>query len=232
MDFNRRKDLVFILLAGFFITNAIVAELIGGKLVRFFGLFTQSLGIILWPVVFVLTDLINEHYGKQGVKKLTYITVGLISYTFLLVSVGIRIPAVDFSPVSDASFLTVFGQSQWIMAGSILAFLISQLVDVYIFWLFRQRTGKRLIWLRATGSTVVSQLVDTFVVQFVAFVLPGKWAMDEFLRNSSWGYSFKLLVALCLIPFIYLGHFLINRLIGEPAEPSETTLPLPPDKQT
>jgi uncharacterized integral membrane protein (TIGR00697 family) len=210
MDFNKRKDLVFIVLAGFFITNAIVAELIGGKLVKFFGLFTQSIGIILWPVVFVLTDLINEHYGKQGVRKLTYITVGLISYMFIIISISLHINAVDFSPVNDETFKTVFGQSQWIIVGSVIAFLISQLVDVYIFWLFRDRTGHKFIWLRATGSTVVSQLIDTFVVQFIAFVLPGKWAFDEFVRNATWGYSFKLLVALCLIPLIYLGHFAIN----------------------
>ncbi len=128
-------------LAGFFVTNAIVAELIGGKLVQFFGIFTQSIGIILWPVVFILTDLINEHYGKNGVRKLTYITVGLIIYTFVLLSIAIELPAVNFSPVNDSVFRTVFGQSQWIIVGSITAFLTSQLIDVYIFWLFRNRTG-------------------------------------------------------------------------------------------
>jgi queuosine precursor transporter len=215
MDLNKRKDVIFLVLAGFFITNAVVAELIGGKLVKFFGLFTQSLGIILWPVVFILTDLINEHYGKQGVRKLTYITVGLISYMFLIISISLHINAVDFSPVNDETFKTVFGQSQWIIVGSIIAFLLSQLVDVYVFWLFRNRTGNRLIWLRATGSTVVSQLIDTFVVQFIAFVLPGKWAFDEFLRNAAWGYSFKLLVALCLIPLIYVGHYAINKFMGK-----------------
>jgi uncharacterized integral membrane protein (TIGR00697 family) len=213
MDFTKRKDLVFLVLAGFFVTNAIVAELIGGKLVQFFGLFTQSIGIILWPVVFVLTDLINEHYGKQGVRKLTYITVGLIAYTYILISIGLQIKAVSFSPVNDSNFQAVFGQSQWIIVGSIVAFFISQLVDVYIFWIFRARTGHKMIWLRSTGSTVVSQLIDTFVVQFIAFVLPGKWAFNEFVRNAAWGYSFKLLVALCLIPLIYLGHFAINRFM-------------------
>jgi uncharacterized integral membrane protein (TIGR00697 family) len=218
MDFNKRKDIVFLILAGFFITNAIVAELIGGKLVQFFGLFTQSLGIILWPFVFILTDLINEHYGKAGVRKLTFITVGLIAYTFILISVALNIPAVDFSPVNDETFKVVFGQSQWIIVGSIVAFLISQLVDVYVFWLFRQRTGSRMIWLRATGSTVVSQLIDTFVVQFIAFVVPGKWALDEFVRNATWGYSFKLLVAWCLIPLIYLGHYAINKFLKKDTE--------------
>jgi uncharacterized integral membrane protein (TIGR00697 family) len=215
MDFNKRKDLVFIILAGFFVTNAIVAELIGGKLVQFFGLFTQSIGIILWPVVFLLTDLINEHYGKQGVRKLTYITVGLIVYTFVLLTIGLQIPAVGFSPVSDNDFKTVFGQSQWIIVGSIVAFLTSQLVDVYIFWMFRNKTGGKLIWLRATGSTVISQLIDTFVVQYIAFVLPGKWAFDEFLKNASWGYCFKLLVAVCLIPLIYVGHYGIKKFLKE-----------------
>lgn len=213
MDFNKRKDLVFIILAGFFITNAIVAELIGGKLIQFFGLFTQSIGIILWPFVFILTDLINEHYGKQGVRKLTYITVGLIAYTFILISIGLNINAVLFSPVNDENFRIVFGQSQWIIIGSIIAFLVSQLVDVYVFWLFRNRTGNKMIWLRATGSTVVSQLIDTFIVQYVAFVLPAKWTMDEFIHNATWGYSFKLIIAVCLIPFIYIGHYVINKFL-------------------
>ncbi len=213
MDLKSRKDIVFLVLAGFFITNAIVAELIGGKLVQFFGLFTQSIGIILWPVIFLLTDLINEYYGKDGVKKLTYITVGLISFTFILLTVALNIPATSFSPVSDDIFKTIFGQSQWIIVGSIIAFLLSQLVDVYVFWAFKKVTGDKHIWLRATGSTMVSQLIDTFVVQFIAFVLPGKWPFSEFLTNASWGYAFKLLVALALIPMIYLGHYVIGKYL-------------------
>lgn len=213
MNLKSKKDIVFLVLAGFFITNAIVAELIGGKLVTFFGLFTQSIGIILWPTIFLLTDLINEYFGKDGVRKLTYITIALISFTFIILSIALNIEATSFSPVSDDAFRTVFGQSQWIIVGSIIAFLVSQLVDVYVFWFFKTITGNKHIWLRATGSTLVSQLVDTFVVQYIAFVLPGKWAFDEFLRNASWGYTFKLLVALALIPLIYIGHHVIGRYI-------------------
>lgn len=213
MDLKSRKDIVFLTLAGFFITNAIVAELIGGKLVQFFGLFTQSIGIILWPVIFLLTDLINEYYGKDGVKKLTYITVVLISFTFILLTVALNMEATSFSPVSDSVFRTVFGQSQWIIVGSIIAFLFSQLIDVYIFLSFKKVTGHKHIWLRATGSTIVSQLVDTFVVQFIAFVLPGKWPFSDFLVNASWGYAFKLLVALSLIPLIYVGHYFIGKYL-------------------
>lgn len=213
MNLKNKKDIVFLVLAGFFITNAIVAELIGGKLVTFFGLFTQSIGIILWPTIFLLTDLINEYFGKDGVRKLTYITIALISFTFIILSIALNIEATSFSPVSDDAFRKVFGQSQWIIVGSIIAFLVSQLVDVYVFWFFKTITGNKHIWLRATGSTLVSQLVDTFVVQYIAFVLPGKWAFDEFLRNASWGYVFKLLVAIALIPLIYIGHHFIGRYI-------------------
>lgn len=213
MDFKNKKDLVFLVLAGFFITNAVTAELIGGKLVNFFGIFTQSIGIILWPVVFLLTDLINEHFGKDGVRKLTFITVGLIIYVYVLLSIAIKIPAVPFSPVNDSNFQTVFGQSQWIIIGSITAFVLSQLVDVYTFWLIRKATGKYMIWLRATGSTIISQLIDTLVVQFIAFVIPGYWTLSDFVVNAMYGYAFKLIVAVALIPLIYLGHILIEKII-------------------
>lgn len=209
LDFNKRKDIVFLVLAGFFITNAIVAELIGGKLVQFFGLFTQSISIIMWPIIFLLTDLINEYYGKNGVKKLTYITVGLISFTYIILAISMSIPATSFSTVSDGAYTTVFGQSQWIIVGSVTAFLVSQLVDVQIFWMFKKLTGNKYIWLRATGSTVISQMIDTFIVQFIAFVVPGKWLFSEFLVNAAWGYGFKLIVAIVLTPLIYLGHYVI-----------------------
>jgi uncharacterized integral membrane protein (TIGR00697 family) len=213
MDFKNRKDIVFLVLAGFFITNALIAELIGGKLIQFFGLFTQSIGIILWPIVFILTDLINEHFGKDGVKKLTYVTVGLISFAFIILTIAIKIPATTFSPINNEVFKTVFGQSQWIIIGSIVAFFISQLVDVYVFVILKKITGNKFIWLRATGSTLVSQLVDTFIVQYIAFVLPAKWTLDEFITNASWGYLFKLIIAISLIPIIYLGHYLIGKYL-------------------
>jgi len=126
-----------------------------------------------------------------------------------------QIPATSFSPVSDESFRKVFGQSMYIIIGSICAFIVSQLVDSTIFWMLRERTGKNMIWLRSTGSTVISQLVDTFIVQFIAFVIPGVWTMDVFLKNASFGYVFKLIVAIAIIPLIYLVHFLIDKYLGK-----------------
>ena len=213
MNLSNRKDIIFIILAGFFITNTIVAELIGGKLIQFFGLFTQSIGIILWPIVFVMTDLINEYFGKSGVRKLTFITIGLIIYTYFIITIGINMPSTSFSPVDDFNFKKVFGQSQWIIVGSIIAFLCSQLVDVYFFWVFRKMTNGKMIWFRATASTVISQLFDTFIVQFIAFVLPGYWSFQEFMKNAAIGYVFKLMIAIALIPMIYILHRVISKYL-------------------
>jgi hypothetical protein len=215
MNLTNKKDIVFLILAGFFITNAIIAEMIGGKLIMFFGIFTQSIGIVLWPVVFITTDLVNEYYGKEGVKKLSFITVALIAFMFVILFICINIPAVAFSPVSDEIFRKTFGQSLYIIVGSIIAFITSQLLDSFIFWSLRNKTGKKMIWLRATGSTIISQLLDTLVVQFIAFVVPGIWKFNEFIKNAAMGYAFKLIIAVVLIPLIYLAHYLIDKYLGE-----------------
>ena len=212
--FNSRKDILFTILAGFFVTNAIVGELIGGKLIQL-GPFTMSIGIIPWPVVFLTTDIINEYFGKKGVRRLTLMTAGLIIYTFILLLAGMSISASGISPVTDEQFRGVFGQSMWIIVGSITAFLASQLVDVLVFWLIRSRTGKRMIWLRATGSTVVSQLIDTFIVTGIAFWLPGKLSFTEFINTAFTGYSAKLIIAVALTPLIYVGHALVHRYLGK-----------------
>ncbi|KIA87276.1 queuosine precursor transporter [Flavobacterium sp. AED] len=216
--FRSKKDIVFVILAGIFITNAVVAELIGGKLIQV-GPFVMSIGILPWPVVFLTTDLINEYFGEKGVKKLSYITACLIAYAFIILLLAILVPAAKgISPVNDSQFYAVFGQSMWIIAGSIIAFLVSQLIDVTVFWFFKNRTGERKIWLRTTGSTVVSQLFDSFIVLGIAFWLPGKINFDTFLSSAIIGYTFKLGIAILLTPLIYLGHHLIKKYLSEETE--------------
>ncbi|MBP6182548.1 queuosine precursor transporter [Flavobacterium sp.] len=216
--FRSKKDIVFVILAGIFITNAVVAELIGGKLIQV-GPFVMSIGILPWPVVFLTTDLINEYFGEKGVKKLSFITACLIAYAFIILLLAILVPAAKgISPVNDSQFYAVFGQSMWIIAGSIIAFLVSQLIDVTVFWFFKNRTGERKIWLRTTGSTVVSQLFDSFIVLGIAFWLPGKINFDTFLSSAIIGYTFKLGIAILLTPIIYLGHHSIKKYLSEETE--------------
>ena len=213
--FKTRKDFVFVILAGIFITNAVTAELIGGKLIQI-GPFVMSIGILPWPIVFLTTDLINEYFGEKGVKKLSLITACLIAYAFVILLVSIGIPAAKgISPVSNEQFQAVFGQSMWIIVGSIIAFMFSQLIDVTVFWFFKNKTGDQKIWLRTTGSTIISQLFDSFIVLGIAFWLPGKINFDTFISSALTGYTFKLIIAIVLTPLIYLGHYAIKKYLAD-----------------
>lgn len=223
-----RKDIIFVILGGFFLTNALLAEMIGGKLIYVgsdssrvgpFGPFIMSVGIIPWPVVFLTTDLINEYFGKRGVRRLTFLAAGMIFYAFVVLWITMQVsavpPSVPGKGVNDESYNRVFGQSQWIIVGSLTAFLVSQLIDVFVFQVLRKRTGKALLWLRATGSTVVSQLIDSVIVLYIGLAIPLEWDFRQFSSVALTNYSVKLLVALAMTPLIYAGHWGIERFLGK-----------------
>jgi len=232
---SSKKDKLFFTLGAFFITNAVVAEIIGGKLIVLgsadfqftlnLGLFTTqigpfilSVGVLPWPIVFLSTDLINEYFGKQGVRRITNIGVIMIIYTFLILFVTMIPKAAEgISPVSDQSYRQVLSQSMWIIVGSITAFIVSQIVDVVVFHIFRRRTGGKYLWMRATGSTVVSQLIDSVVILGIAFYLPGKINLSQYLGFAITNYSYKVLIAILITPLIYLGHGIIDRYLGKEA---------------
>lgn len=211
-----RRDVLYLLLAGVFVTNALLGELTGGKLVHV-GPFLMSVGILPWPIVFLTTDLMNEYFGRRGVRRLTLVTIGLIIYAFVVVFAEIAVPASPVSPVQSEPFQIVFGQSLWIIVGSVTAFAMSQFVDVIIFWFVRHRTGGRHLWLRATGSTAISQLIDSVVITGIAFWLPGKLSFANFLNMALTNYSYKLLIAIGLTPAIYVAHAMIDRFLGTQA---------------
>lgn len=220
-----RKDVVFAILGGFFLTNALIAEMIGGKLIYVappdfrigpLGPFEMSVGIIPWPVVFLTTDLINEYFGRRGVRRLTFLAAGMIAYAFLVLALTIPIPSTG-SGVDQKAFESVFGASRSIIIGSLAAFLFSQLLDVFIFHVLRRRTGKALLWLRATGSTVISQLFDTLIVLYIGLAIPFEWGAAKFFSVAATNYSVKLLVAVAMTPLIYLAHWGVERYLGKRA---------------
>ncbi|MEO5564897.1 MAG: queuosine precursor transporter, partial [Chitinophagaceae bacterium] len=187
---------LFIILSGFFIANALIAELMGVKLfslestlgispiqLNIFGndfSFNLTAGVLLWPVVFIMTDIINEYYGVTGVRFLSFMAIGLISYAFIMFQGAIHLTPAGFwvgnyaqqgVPDADKAYRAIFGQSSWIIVGSLFAFMVGQVLDVFIFHKIKKLTGEKQIWLRSTGSTVVSQFVDSFVVLFIAFYI-------------------------------------------------------------
>lgn len=211
-----RRDGVFLVLAGVFITHALLGEILGGKLVRVND-WIMSVGVVPWPVVFVTTDLVNEYFGPKAVRRLTLLTIGLIAYAFAVIYACIAVPVADISPVDQDSFVRVLGQSMWIIVGSIVAFATSQLVDVVVFTQLRARTSGRLLWARAVGSTVISQLIDTFVINAIAFGVPGKISAAAVIELSITNYAYKFLIAIATLPLVYLGHSVVDRyLAGDP----------------
>ncbi len=235
-----RPARLFVVLSGFFLANALIAEFVGIKifaLERTLGvdpfnwrLFGQSgslsftAGVLLWPVVFVMTDVINEYYGRRGVRFISWVAVALISYAFIAAYVAIILAPAEWwvtvnadrgVPDMQAAFNAVFGQGMWTIGGSVTAFLIGQLIDVGVFHRIRTLTGERWIWLRATGSTAVSQLIDSFIVLYIAFVLgPQQWPVSLFLAVGTVNYCYKLLMACLLIPLIYLARRRIDGYLG------------------
>ncbi len=232
---------LFIILAGFFITNALLAEIIGVKLFSlekslglepanlvFFGnnfSFNLTAGVMLWPVVFIMTDIINEYYGPKGVRMLTYITIVLIAYAFVMFFGAIRLTPADFwakdyfngVPDSDKAISGIFAQSQSIIIASLIAFFISQVLDGFVFHKINKVTGESKIWLRATASTLISQLIDSFVVLFIAFYLlpQGKaWTLSQVLTTCTGNYIYKFVIAIVMTPVIYLVHGGIERYLG------------------
>ncbi|NBR14328.1 MAG: VUT family protein [Flavobacteriales bacterium] len=223
---NERRQWLFIFLVGLFITNAVTAELISNKLIQIpidfsifgnkFGPFTTIVGILPWPIVFILTDLMNEFYGQKAVKRVSWITAALIAYCFIVVGVSLSIPAFEIKGsnlATNASYNQVFGQAQMVIVGSIAAFLISQLMDAYLFDWIKKKTGNRYIWLRSTGSTLFSQLVDSYVVLYIGFVLPGSLKFSDYMTIAPTNYILKMLIAVSLTPLIYLGHYGVNRYL-------------------
>lgn len=239
---------LFIILSGFFITNALIAEFIGVKIfsleqtlgmkpaeISLFGnkySFNLTCGVLLWPVVFVMTDIINEYYGRKGVKFLSWMAIGLIAFGFIMVFTAIQTTPNSWWVSSrqeigienmNHSFNAIYGQGLGIILASMTAFLVAQLVDVFVFHRIKRATGEKRIWLRATGSTVISQLIDSFIVLLIAFYfypkwVPGQgaaWPLDQVLAICIVNYIYKFTMALILTPVIYLVHGWIENYLGK-----------------
>lgn len=245
---SHKPTKLFMVLGGFFIANALIAEIIGVKIFSLestlgfaplrISMFGEELsvnltaGVLLWPVVFVMTDIINEYFGQKGVRFLSFLTAGIIAFAFVIFYGAMQLTPADFFvtgkqssgvPDMEKAYESVLGQGGKIIIGSLAAFLLGQLVDVLVFHRIKKITGERFIWLRATGSTLVSQFIDSYVVLFIAFYVgsrigntPGdfEWPFSLFVAVGTVNYIYKFIVALVMTPVIYLVHGVIERYLG------------------
>ncbi len=235
--------MLFILIGGFFVANALIAEFIGVKvfsLEKTLGFdplnweltdtvrlsLNISAGVLLWPLEFAIADLVNEYFGRRGIKLLSFLAVGLITYAFLMIFFAMWLTPADVwitrqTPGGEVdmvqAFDAVFSQSQWIIFGSLVAFLIGQMLDVYVFQWIKRATGEGMLWLRATGSTLVSQFVDSFIVLLIAFHFnpSTQWGLYTILLMGLVKYMYKFIMAIVLTPLIYILHDVIDWYLGE-----------------
>ncbi len=240
---------LFVVLGSFFIANAIIAEFMGVKIFSFeqtagikpvhwrifggdFNL-DLSAGVLLWPVVFIMTDIINEYFGPRGVRFLSYLGAVLIAYAYFMYYGSIQLVPAGWWPGSQATkgtadmnsaYNAIFGQGMSIIIGSLAAFVLGQVIDVAIFHRIKKITGEKYLWLRSTGSTLFSQLVDTYVVTSLAFyfipiMFPSTgqtpWTVQQLLTVSTGGYIYKFIVAIAMTPIIYLVHGIIESYLGK-----------------
>ena len=243
MTFKTKESRLLLVLGAFFVANAILSEFIGVKIfsveatlgIRHFDInllgvpnlsFNMSAGVVTWPIIFIMTDIINEYFGVKQVRFLSILTSILIAYAFLVIWGTMHLTASDFwvnqtingKPLDmNNAFSGIFGQGMWIIAGSILAFLIGQIADVIIFHKIKKLTGERALWLRSTGSTLVSQFIDSFVVIFIAFYLNPQyhWSWQMVAAIGLVNYNYKFLVAIVMTPVLYVVHGVIDRYLGK-----------------
>lgn len=243
MTFKTKESRLLLVLGSFFVANAILSEFIGVKIfsveetlgfkkfdINLFGVpnlsFNMSAGVLTWPIIFIMTDIINEYFGVKQVRFLSILTAVLIGFAFLVVWLAIKLQPSDFwlTQTIDGqnvnmklAFQVIFGQGMWIIVGSITAFLIGQMVDVLIFHRIKKFTGDKALWLRATGSTIVSQLIDSFVVIFIAFYLNPQynWSWEMVAAIGLVGYTYKFIIALAMTPILYVVHGIIDRYLGK-----------------
>lgn len=221
MDFRNR---LYIILGGIFIASLITANLIFQKFFTWtpFGIYTfeLSVGILPYPVTFLVTDLISELYGKKKADQI--VISGLVASLFVMVVVLIAnaMPQTAWSPVNSETFNKVFGLFGPAVFASMIAYLTAQFIDIRIFHFWKRLTKGKHLWLRNNGSTIVSQFVDTVAV-LLLLCITGVVEWSRFPGLLENGFIFKVMVALLDTPLFYLSVKYLKPKVHE--DPDEST---------
>ncbi len=212
------RERLYIVLAAIFLTALIVADVTAGKFFSVGGL-AISVGVIPFPITFILTDVVNEYYGRRGARFLTYMGMSMLVFAFAIIYVARLLPVAALSPIPQAPFDAVFGQSFRFFSGSLVAYTLGQLTDIYAFQFYKRLTHNKHLWLRATGSTAISQIIDTSVVTSVA--LFGTMAFKDIAAVIGVSYVYKMVAAILLTPLCYLAHEILTDRLGIAPAPVE-----------
>jgi uncharacterized integral membrane protein (TIGR00697 family) len=214
---EKNKSLAFslyLILAAIFIASLVVSNLIFQKFFtwNFLGWynFEISVGILPYPVTFLVTDLISEIYGKKRANQVVTAGIFASAFSLLIILVSDGAPATSWSPISNELFHKVFGLSALAVFASAVAYLVAQFVDIRIYHFWKKKTKGKHLWLRNNFSTISSQFLDTFAVLFLLCTF-GIIEWDLFGKLLLSGFLFKLLVALSDTPFLYFFVYLFRK---------------------
>ncbi len=203
----------------------LVADVVGVKLFRVepFGITVEhTCGMLTFPITFILTDLLNDYYGKAAARRVAFIAFTMGAMVFGVINLSLAMPSLP-APfnVPDSAFEAVFAKARIMYVASLAAFIVASLLDIWIFGLFKRATKGRFLWLRATGSTVISQVFDSLVVSLLAFHLMPAWLgmgsemiapVGDALKIAATGYVLKFVLAIAITPLIYAGHSVLRSL--------------------
>lgn len=210
METADRKQHIYLWLGGLFVAALLTADLIGSRFFRIAG-HDLSAGMLAFPITFLLTDVVNEFYGAKATRRLAFVGLGAALFAFAVINLALALPVSPESPLPDDAFRATFGWSRRVYVASLVAYLVGQLLDVAVFQSLRKLTRHRMLWLRATGSTLVSQAIDTLVVNFV--FLTGIKPPTFILGVALDSYIIKFVAAVALTPVVYGLHALLGRVL-------------------
>jgi len=208
---------IYLILGALFIASLVVSNLIFQKFFYwdFFGLYTFeiSVGILPYPVTFLITDIISEVYGKKKANQV--VTAGIFAsfFSLIIIYVSSAVPATAWSPINDTLFNTVFGATAIAVTASMMAYLLAQYIDIQIFHFWKRLTKGKHLWLRNNFSTFLSQLVDTATVLFLLCSF-NKIEWELFVPLLISGFLFKVLVAVLDTPFLYAAVYSLRKRFG------------------
>jgi len=207
-----RQHQLYVVLVALFVTCLLVADIVAGKFFRIGGI-AMSTGTVAFPIAFLLTDIVNEYYGRRGARMMTGVGMAMLVVGFAIIMAARLAPIAERETyVTQASFDNVFGLTGRLFVASLIAYLISQFLDIYTFHLVKRVTESRHLWLRAVGSTILSQVVDTIFVNFGAQL--GHLGFEEIWEITLYSYLYKIIVAIILTPLCYLAHGIITTRMG------------------
>lgn len=210
---------MYLFLASLFIAALVTCNIIANKFVTidiwlfgYWKTFTLSVGILPYPLTFLITDLLSEVYGRKRTNDVVLAGFGVSLFVLFMLWLGHVFPSIPNSPVSDEAYDIVFQNSWRVMSASMIAYLAAQFLDVRLFHFWKGVTKGKKLWVRNNFSTITSQLVDTFLVVSIIFI--GRESWDTISGYIVDGWFFKVLIALFDTIFIYLAMWGVRRLFG------------------